>query len=895
MFTFRNIYISLHPRIENIYQLNIKTQLLMKKYLHSIGVLVLALGSTTMAWADNVVYGLIPSYTYGAQTTSVDLDKVNATEVTKVEPTGFSFQQAQEVKCGVTAGDKYYTFVTLVDDDYNETAALATFNFTTGNTVVVNNFSYSYGKPGYNATGMAYDDKNGVLYATEISFNDNDDYVTELYSVNQTDGKMTKAATFDGQYQAIASDHNGGFYLVQNKQDNMKTYASLYKVSSSFEVSQFITNTTVSTGWSSNNSMVVSEDGKTVYLVAGKNVLAFDTTNKTVTKKGELSDIVYAISYGKSTADGTTATPPAEEQKQTRFLVEHKVYGSSMGDIPDDVDSKNEFYYYNVDGKPVSSINMGREYGEYGGYTNTFTPVSVDKYTFDDDGNVTNKDTYQWGLYDFDDFAWKKTFNSESYTYNADGKLATDTIANEYHVYTYNEDGTLASVETYAKKSKAFLQKISYSNYENGHALHYTSDGAYSSYKFEADLQYDENGNKVEEFQYTQKEDPELPGSFISVGKQLETWTYEDNILRLYEKNRFDENGEAVPYLKTVYTPVDGNINEIAAIDSTYSNGTWYANGKPERYIYADFSDMDEITAMDIAMAIPDEQLTNTADLAFTMPQLAMTQNCKFVIYRNGLPIDSVALMDAYDENSGLCIYQDKNLKNGTYTYFIQPVFSSNSEFGPMSEDGEESAEEEWTGYYTTNPVDITVHTDLPAVSDLKLAGGKIETTGTFVNLQKTYYADLTWKNPEKAADYGFIKNSIYFVGAGVAEKDTADVNADKTTVMLYGQDERAYVVTSYQLGKAISDTIDIKIKDINNIATGITPVSVNGPVKVTFNGNNVALDGNANVSVFAVSGQRVYAKDNTDNVSLDNLPAATYIICVEKNGKVNAYKYNVK
>ena len=140
----------------------------MKKYLHSIAVLALALGSATMAWADNVVYGLIPSYTYGARTTSVDLDKVNSTAATTLTP-GFGYENAQEVMCGVTAGDKYFAFVKTTDPDtYEENVELATFNFTTENIVQVNNFSYTYGKPGYNASGMAYDKVNDVLYATEI-------------------------------------------------------------------------------------------------------------------------------------------------------------------------------------------------------------------------------------------------------------------------------------------------------------------------------------------------------------------------------------------------------------------------------------------------------------------------------------------------------------------------------------------------------------------------------------------------------------------------------------------------------------------------------------------------------------------------------------------------------
>ena len=101
-------------------------------------------------------------------------------------------------------------------------------------------------------------------------------------------------------------------------------------------------------------------------------------------------------------------------------------------------------------------------------------------------------------------------------------------------------------------------------------------------------------------------------------------------------------------------------------------------------------------------------------------------------------------------------------------------------------------------------------------------------------------------------------------------------------------------VVTSYALGYAISDTIAIKIKAIEN-AAGVEGVTVDGAVKATFANNTITLSDNATVSVFAANGQKVYEENNVTSVSLNNLPAAAYIVCVEKNGNVNAYKYRVK
>lgn len=865
--------------------------LMSRNLLKSVLVMCLAVCSSVVALANDIVYGLIPSYTYGAQTTSFDLDAVNASAATKVSPE-FAFSSATDVKCGVSAGDKYYAFVNILDPaTYDETVAFVTLNFTTGNMVVVNDFSYTYSKPGYNVSGMTYDANSGTLYAIEIGFGDNDQYVTNLYSVSPDDGSMTLVTTWDGQYQAIASDRNGGFYLLQNVTSDMSVYPTLYKVSPMFAVTRAVDNSTLSTGWSSYNSMLASADGNRVYLVANKKVIEFDVAAGTASLKGELSANVAAIAADKSSADGTPADQPNTPKKQARFLVETKIYGSSMGDVPDDVDSKREFYYYNTDGKQVGSACYGRNYSG-SGMTDDFSVIDINKSVFDDNGNVVAMDAYQWGTYDFDDGAWKKTANSKTYTYDENGRLATDSTSYDYRVYTYNDNGTLATKSTYYRSTKQLSQTITYSNYDdNGNPWHYSSTGAYDSYKYEADMNYDDDGNKIEELRYTMVDDPDFPGETTAKYKQVEEWSYEGGILRQHIKYTFNENGEAEPESKTDYTPVDGNVNEIEVADSSYYNGKWYSSNLVKHNIYADFSDMADMTAVD-AVVESDADMANTASIRFTVPQLAMSQDCRMVVYRDCLPIDTLNIFDegVYDDETGSCVYKDKYLKNGTYSYFLQPIFAPTSE-GPLAADADEVADE-WTGYFASTPIDISFNTELPAVSNLALVGGRKEVTGTITNLQTLYYADLKWDNPDDADKYGFIKNSVYFVGAGVSEIDTTDIAANEASVMLYDEDAQAYVVTSYQLGKAVSDTIDIKIADIDRLAAVEAVVADGG---VTFSDGSVSIDQDSNVSVFATTGQKVLAASNTRSVSLGQLAPATYIICVERGGSVKAYKYTVK
>mgnify|MGYP005752032805 FL=1 len=884
----------------------------MKKYLlSSLLVLGLALYSTVAAWAENVVYGISPSNSFGARTTSFDIDALGS-DALKLTPE-FTFDTAEDFNCGTSVGDKYYAFVVNRGVDG---AAFVTINFTSGKMVVVNDKSFTYGKPGFGANGMAYDEVNEKLYVIEGAYDESlEATATKLYAVETTTGTLTEVATWKDSYEAIASDHKGGFYLVKVVSEGRKNYPVLYKVSADFKVSEAVANNTLTCSYTTYNSLVASKDGNTVYYAAGKSIYAFDVAAGTVEKKGDLSMNIAGITFDKSSADGVVAeiTPEAKPAAK-RFLVMKRIYGSAMGDVPDDVDSKRTFYYYNVDGKEVGYANYGRLYSDLG-VSDNFNLVDIAKPVFDENGNIVARNTYQWGPYDFLDYTFQKTPNCETYAYNEAGQLIADTTSVYYHEYTYNENGTLAILNTYNKFSKKLSQSIKYTYDEKGNVISYVSDGNWDSQKYNADIEYDENGNKVLEFQYQVVEDPNMPGETMNKSKQLEKWEYVNNGLALYQRFRFDDKGNEVPDYKTVYEPVvEGDYNDVYVRDSSYfDNGKsskWMGESTYSRYTYVDFTDMEETTYMTLTAEV-DAKAYNTVNLKFNMPQLAYMQDSKYVIYRDCAPIDTLSFNDFVenaDPETGICTYQDKLLKNGTYDYFIQPLFTAYSDDmmaadldEPGIDDGgvvgpEENPEAEWIGYYSTTPVQVTVYTELPAVTDLALTGGKVETSGTIANLQKTYYAGLSWKNPENITDYGFKKNSVYLgiEGQALAEITKAD-STNANVELAFEEDTEAYVVTSYALGNAISDTITVKIKDIEAFATGVEGVTVDGAVKATFAGNTITLSDNATVSVFAANGQKVYEKNNVTSVSLNNLPAAAYIVCVEKNGNVNAYKYRVK
>lgn len=138
--------------------------------------------------------------------------------------------------------------------------------------------------------------------------------------------------------------------------------------------------------------------------------------------------LLYSVAAMALMLGSAAPTFAQKVETQNRFLVKAVTLGSQMGDMPEDLDSKRVYYYYNTDGKLVGSSTYGRNYTD-GGYSDTFSLTDIEKIVFDVNGNMTNKDFYQYGDYDDGDYSFRKTQNCESYTYDAQGRLATDTTS----------------------------------------------------------------------------------------------------------------------------------------------------------------------------------------------------------------------------------------------------------------------------------------------------------------------------------------------------------------------------------------------------------------------------------------------------------------------------------
>ena len=342
--------------------------------------------------------------------------------------------------------------------------AFATVNFTTGNVVYVNNYSYAYGNPGYSLCGMAYNAATGVLYGIENVLLDEGGYETVLYSIDQTNGTLTEVTRYSHKFCAIACDANGKIYLFENEVHGTKSCPNVYELDSMFGLSQTLSNEEVSCGFGSQCSVVFSAEGNKIYYVVGSVVMEIDLDAQTIVNKGSLAKVVAGLTATKSSADGEATEAPEKEEKNTRFLVCKTQFGDAMGYVSNDVDMKKTYYFYNYDGNVSRTANYGRTYGT----TNAAMDYEIMYYTknrFDQNGNLAHTTEYQWGVYDLGDMAWKKTFNEVDYKYNEAGQLIQDSTSTYYTKYFYNEDGTIAKTEKYYSSSDKLGVTVTYGEY----------------------------------------------------------------------------------------------------------------------------------------------------------------------------------------------------------------------------------------------------------------------------------------------------------------------------------------------------------------------------------------------------------------------------------------------
>lgn len=830
------------------------------------------------------VYGVYP-YWEGAKTASFDIAKLNAetpAEVaTEVAISGINDMLA----CGATIGDKYYAFFT--DTDWN--VYFGTVNFTTGNVVKLK--KYGYGNLGYQMKGLAYDAAYNTLYGIEQIYDEaNDAMTTALCTINPENGNVTEVKRFNKEFAMLAGDGDGILYAISTAYDeNFQLIPSLWKINDALELSaEPVIAATAPMTYAMNLSSLVAPDGKVVYTVAGTDVYAWDLAAKTYANIGSLSKEVAGITTAKGTADAEGGLVP--EVVNTRFLVKKTWYGDAMGSVKDK-DMRIEEYFYNYDGKVARIAQSARGISEQGQPTD-YEITRLTKNNFDFNGNIVSASINQYGKYDFQDMAFKET-GKNTYDYNEQGQLVKEFVNGVITEYTYNADGYVAEKKISTQydinvSEPKWTQTIKNEDFNAlGLPTNFTSEGAYDSYNYVGAIDYNENGEKTLEVHSKVVIDEEF-GNPMMMPFEVDEWLFDETgFLTSYTHYIYDDQGQAIPQMRTSYSMVDGDPNNVKSVDETYFDGKWYSQaGSTCIYEYVDFDGMLDLVRLD-AVAMADEKTPSKVYVRFTMPAFAEYGGGSVALYRDGVKIDTKSFMDVFDFDTYSCQMTDENVKNGTHDYFVQPLMESYSEMGDLLGS---------TGYYISEPSSVEVNTYLPAVSDLRLISARTETE----KKETKQIVNIGWTNPADRPDDLFKSNEVIMTGNQATDAITTNPSATALDMEVIlkrniAPEVSLFVLTRYTLGNVQSEPITITLQDFNN-AVGIDNVAVDGEGNAfNFTNNIFSVSGTADITVFSAGSALLKKAENVESIDLNGLGNGTYVVVVKKGNAVKGYKVTIK
>ncbi|MBP3552515.1 MAG: T9SS type A sorting domain-containing protein [Bacteroidaceae bacterium] len=526
--------------------------------------------------------------------------------------------------------------------------------------------------------------------------------------------------------------------------------------------------------------------------------LALDTLSWMAAETDMLHDIyvetVYSIGKVRSQAI------PLLLQKEEKPLIKKVVMtmGDAMGQAADDAATKAETYYYDTDNKLVRKMIYGKLlaadpddpdqlYGE-----GDWIPMTYTAYDYNDKGQLVKTRERQYGVFSGYNKAWNEFEETGSFSYYEDGRIKEDTTTNRVYHYEYERENLVK--ETYANSRNVIIYHKYFSNFVAGlvncpqYAFANSPAGLTTNDRI-YEYAYDNQGNMVScrAYKYdnsTIVKDDE--GNVIGAEKGTpdyeEIWMYDHGILTKYEKNVWKTKNnayEASSRIEYTQTPMG-----TKAVTWKYSVGIWAKGGTPQVTWEVPFNGM---AAKDLSIEEVEGKV-NTVLLTATKPAGALASTV-WNVFRNGVKIGQ-----AKSSGRSSLTYEDANVPNGNWDYFIQ----AEDAHGPV-------------GVNVSNVVEKTIHTELPAVTNIKVMKNEY-------NDVQDYELVLKWKSPK--TDLTLLGYNVY-VDVKDVTKNPSPTNGlhcftDTTYTFTWANDvnpEKSIIVEAvYNIGKVKSNPLKVTL-----------------------------------------------------------------------------------
>lgn len=802
----------------------------MKKSLLLSAAVALMLGQAASAQAETA-YGLMSGWPTWS-VCSYELGQGTATKLFEVSLNG--------ANAGASVGDYYYAYGIQYGANQSEDQVLVSINMQDQELAVIKNYGDSYREGAFTVVDLAGHDNELYALVTNNYWSEDLDqmvYSTDIAKVNTTTGELETMGNLAAQAWGLTWMGDDCYVVTKSGLKGWSNLIDLQKVNADYSLTAVTNNTEVAVNEMEQMHAVAAGDG-CVYFFSGSTPVKFDVATGAVSL---LDDVTAYQSYTGTTFTPSTKTGKAgagvEEAPVTRLLTCTSTYGDYMGMAKETDCTAQHLYYYDGNLKLVAEIETATELGKIDQITQHYSA-----HRYNEAGQLTAIDTYQYGQYDFGDRQMKPSAGGSTYSYDENGNLVEENLGYNIVRYTYDADGNVAKEERYNINSYNGQEKLGktivYSDYiakgKPGKAISKHTDGQLTGEFYEQTYTYDEKARLVKTYRECNVDTIVKIGSFTTIElvsgtfMQEEHWTYEGDQLSLYEKfiSQDEESGELIPYLKTVYTVKDENTIGRQSYTAFWMPGAeteWYKSGTYQEDTYTDFAGMTESTALQLVSAVCSDEAVNSATIEFTVPQMAMfNTNIAFNIFRNGELVTTVPLMECFEEDgrlklneeNGNLTYTDRELQNGTYEYFVQTVLVSGGNEGeePLDDDIDEGFGVEPMAYLplcVSNIKSVAVETVLPAASGLKAIAAEKDQNDL-------YHVTVQFTLPKNAEAFGFISNELLVNNSQIADDLTHDSKQDKLVCVIGEETATVYILTRYKYGKAVSEKVVI---DVNNLS----------------------------------------------------------------------------
>lgn len=539
-----------------------------------------------------------------------------------------------------------------------------------------------------------------------------------------------------------------------------------------------------------------------------------------------------------------------------RMLIRQRTYGDILGTSTSKCTAEKVYYYNN-------KLQLRRIINTKPGENDLiFQTTDYWNYEYEND-LLTDVSQWQYGVYTYGERDVKKSgVGNIKYEYDENGNCISMDDDGLVTTYQYNEQGyRIGMIEGSGRMTK--YDELT----ADGKPLHATvrpprTRPELLGDSYEEIYEYDTDGNLI---RVTRQHDQYLKvaiknggitswdevyeGEFVSG----EEYIYENGFLTekiTYGKDwTYSFADGRCPQAKTIYRMVDGNPNIIHYYTIEYDawEDKWSTKATVEfEDEYQDFSDYAELENQIVNCTQSTDEV-NAARIEFTLPQrMFMDPFMGMNIYRNGEFVQTVYLNDfeaygynnlVYNEESTTFTYIDRNLKNGSYEYFVETVRSYEQE-GPGIEDEIDGGfgvtpHVYVPSYIVSNVAVVNIYTELPAAQGLE---------AQWVKNNPAVVVNFTM--PADAADYGFISNSLMIDNAQLGESETTDINATSLNCELTEGNHTIYILTRYKYGIVKSAPITVNYMNNPPVSTGICTV--------------VTADSKAQSAAYDLTGRRI-------------------------------------